>query len=65
MVRSAVLIGTIAVVMAACLVVFIAGTRIERVLGKTGNTVLSRLLGVILAAMAVQFVVDGVKALWG
>ena len=63
--RYGVLIGTIAAVMAACLAVFVAGTRIERVLGKTGNTVLSRLLGVILAAMAVQFVVDGVKALWG
>lgn len=64
-VRYGVLIGTIAVVMAACLLVFLAATPIERVLGKTGNTVLSRLLGVILAAMAVQFVVDGVKALWG
>ena len=63
--RTAVLIGTIAAVMAACLLVFLAAARIERVLGKTGNTVLSRLLGVILAAMAVQFVVDGVKALWG
>src|ERR1700752_1446902 len=65
MIRYGVLIGTIAAVMAACLVVFVAAARIERVLGKTGNTVLSRLLGVILAAMAVQFVVDGVKALWG
>ena len=63
MVRLAALIGIIAVVMAACLLVFLAATRIERVLGKTGNTVLSRLLGVLLAAMAVQFVVDGVKAL--
>jgi len=65
MTRYGILIGTIAAVMAACLLVFLAATRIERVLGKNGNTVLSRLLGVILAAMAVQFVVDGVKALWG
>jgi len=65
MIRYAILIGTIATVMFACLLVFLAATQIERVLGKTGNTVLSRLLGVLLAAMAVQFVVDGVKALWG
>lgn len=62
-VRLAVLIGIIATVMAACLVVFLLASRIERVLGKAGNTVLSRLLGVLLAAMAVQFVVDGVRAL--
>jgi multiple antibiotic resistance protein len=65
MVRLAVLIGIIAAVMVACLFVFLAASGIERMLGKTGNTVLSRLLGVLLAAMAVQFVVDGVKALWG
>src|SRR3954464_1029844 len=62
MVRLAALIGIIAVVMAACLLVFLAATRIERVLGKTGNTVLSRLLGVLLAAMAGQVVVGGGKA---
>jgi len=61
--RLAVLIGIIAVVMAACLIVFLAATRIERLLGMTGNTVLSRLLGVLLAALAVQFVIDGVRAL--
>ena len=63
MIRLAALIGVIAIVMVACLLVFLAATQIERVLGKTGNTVLSRLLGVLLAPMAVQFVVDGVKAL--
>jgi multiple antibiotic resistance protein len=63
MLRLAALVGIIAAVMAACLLVFLAASRIERLLGQTGNTVLSRLLGVLLAAMAVQFVVDGVRAL--
>jgi len=62
-IRVAVLIGIIAIVMAACLIVFLFATRVERLFGKTGNAVLSRLLGVLLAAMAVQFVVDGVRAL--
>jgi multiple antibiotic resistance protein len=42
--------------------VFLAASRIGRFLGVTGNILLSRLLGVILAALAVQFVVDGAKA---
>ncbi len=58
----AALLGVVAVVVAACLVVYLFATRIERFLGITGNVVMSRLLGVILAALAVQFVIDGVKA---
>lgn len=37
-----------------------AGT-IDRMLGKTGITVLTRILGMLLAALAVQFVLDGLR----
>jgi multiple antibiotic resistance protein len=60
--RLAVLLGVIAVVLAICLVAFLAAAQIARLIGTTGNVVMSRLLGVLLAALAVQFVVDGVRA---
>jgi len=44
-----------------CYGVFLTAERIERLLGMTGSVVLSRLLGVLLAALAVQFVIDGVR----
>jgi len=47
---------------ASCLLVFLAATPIAKLLGVTGNVVLTRLLGVILAALAVQFVIDGIRA---
>jgi multiple antibiotic resistance protein len=58
-----VLIVAILAMIAACLVVFLLAPRIEHFLGETGRLVVSRLLGVILAALAVQFVADGVLAL--
>jgi multiple antibiotic resistance protein len=57
------LIGVIVAVVLVCVVAFLLAERIARLFGTTGNIVLSRLLGVLLAALAVQFVVDGVRAL--
>jgi multiple antibiotic resistance protein len=61
----AILLGVVAAVFAACFLVFLLSAPIARIIGTTGNVVLSRLLGVLLAALAVQFVVDGVRALIG
>jgi multiple antibiotic resistance protein len=57
-----VLIAVVALVAASCLVTFLFAERISGLLGLTGNIVLSRLLGVLLAALAVQYVVDGIRA---
>lgn len=58
------LLVVIALVLLACLVAFMLGARLSKLLGVTGSIVLERLLGVILAALAVQFVIDGVRAIW-
>ena len=60
--RLALLLVVIGIVIAACLIVFLAAARIAHLLGATGSVVLSRLLGVLLAALAVQYVIDGVRA---
>jgi len=57
-----ILLLVVMIVMLACVASFYAAERIGRFLGVTGNVVLSRLLGVILAALAVQYVIDGVRA---
>lgn len=44
------------------LVFFFAANLLERILRETGITVLTRLLGMLLAALAVQFVLDGLQA---
>ena len=56
------LLAVIAVIAAICLAVFLFAARIHRLFGATVNSVLSRLLGVVLAALAVQYVIDGVRA---
>jgi MarC family membrane protein len=63
--RLTALIGVIALVLILCLAVFLLAAHIARWLGITGNVVLSRLLGVLLAALAVQFVIDGARAALG
>lgn len=41
---------------------FLAAGPIERLLGDTGINVVTRLLGMLLAALSVQFVIDGLKS---
>ncbi|MCB2124234.1 MAG: MarC family protein [Rhodobacteraceae bacterium] len=50
----------LAVVVLAFLM-FLAAPVIERALGRTGIIVITRLLGMLLAALSVQFVLDGIR----
>ena len=51
--------GVMALVVGLVLVLFLIAGRIERLLGPTGIVVVTRLLGMLLAALSVQFVLDG------
>jgi len=60
---TSLLLAVVVLISITCLTAFTFAERISRLLGKTGNIVLSRLLGVLLAALAVQYVVDGIRAI--
>ena len=57
--EHAVLVGYGIVIGLATFVVFSASQRIARLLGSTGINVMTRLMGLILAAMAVELLADG------
>jgi len=61
--------ASLLIILLACVVltylVFVLAERIDGLLGETGRSILTRLLGVILAALAVQFVADGIRQLMG
>lgn len=57
----ATLLAVIAIVIGLCSAVFLVASRIGSLLGTTANIVLSRILGVVLAALSVQFVIDGIR----
>lgn len=54
--------GVMLAVLAVTFVLFLASSFIERVLGPLGITVVTRLLGMLLAALAIQFILDGLAA---
>jgi multiple antibiotic resistance protein len=43
-------------------IVLMTAPRMTTLMGETGTNVLSRLFGLILAALAVQYMIDGIKS---
>ncbi len=58
---TAMVIAALLAVLALTFVLMIAAAQVQRVLGVTGVHVVSRVLGILLAALAVQFVFDGIR----
>nr|PZN79314.1 MAG: MarC family transcriptional regulator [Pseudomonadota bacterium] len=59
------LVACVALVLAVTLVLMLLSSSVMRALGVTGANVANRLFGVILGALAVQFVIDGLRASFG
>jgi multiple antibiotic resistance protein len=60
-VHVAIVLAAITVVMALTMMTLLAAGPLMRLIGEKIETVITRILGVILAALAAQFVIDGLK----
>lgn len=62
--QTLVVLAALAAVMMLCLVALLTANSIMRLLGAQAEGVITRLLGVLLGALATQYVIDGLKAVF-
>lgn len=60
LVRSALVIGAMLTVVLLTYALLLASTQVQKLLGVTGLQVITRVMGVLLSALAVQFLFDGI-----
>jgi multiple antibiotic resistance protein len=58
----ALIIAVVVPVCLVCMLCFVPASLIARTLGRTGNAVLSRVFGMVLAAYSVRFAINGITA---
>jgi len=46
-------------------IIFLRAGDILKILGKQGTEILSKIMGMVLTAIAVEFILQGIKAVWG
>jgi multiple antibiotic resistance protein len=63
--RSIIVLSALGAVLALTLLALVAAGPIMRVLGSKAEAVITRLLGVLLAALAAQFIIDGLRVSFG
>jgi multiple antibiotic resistance protein len=63
--RSIIVLSALGAVLLLTLLALVAAGPIMRVLGSKAEAVITRLLGVLLGALAAQFVIDGLRASFG
>ena len=59
-VAQTIVLGVLTLVLLANLAVLLAAAKVSKLMGVTGVNVINRVLGILLAALACQFVIDGI-----
>jgi multiple antibiotic resistance protein len=60
-VHQLVVVAMMLAVMAVTLGLLLVATKVHRLLGVTGQNLISRVVGILLAALSVQFIFDGIR----